>query len=142
MEITLDRKNSALHLEARNDEGIRVQLDGSPDFGGEGLGMRPMQLLLASLAACSSMDVLSILKKMKTEPAWYRVKANGQREPNVVPSLFTDINLEFILPTAVPTANAEKAIKLSTEKYCSVHKHLEATTNITWSLVQLDVQPV
>ena len=38
-------------------------MDGSPEIGGENLGARPMQMVLMALGGCSSMDVLSILKK-------------------------------------------------------------------------------
>ncbi len=45
--------------------GHKITVDGREGFGGQDLGPRPMQLLLASLASCTGMDVISILQKMR-----------------------------------------------------------------------------
>ncbi len=37
------------------------------DSGGHNKGPRPKPMLMASLAGCTGMDVMSILKKMKVE---------------------------------------------------------------------------
>ncbi len=43
--------------------GFHLPLDTSKDLGGDENGFRPMELLLVGLAGCTSMDVISILKK-------------------------------------------------------------------------------
>jgi putative redox protein len=133
MKITLNRINDAVHLKAVNEEGNYIEMDGSPEIGGEGKGPRPMQVLLMSLAGCSSMDVLSILKKMREPLEDYSVEIEGEREPEAVLAVFTKIHVHYILKGNLKEENVAKAIKLSMEKYCSVSKMLEKTAEITYS---------
>ncbi len=135
MKITLSRLNNDYHFEARNDSGNTIQMDGSPDIGGQNLGARPMQVVLMALAGCSSIDVVSILRKMKQEPTSYDAEVEAKREEGKVPSLFTDIHLRFILTGDLDTEKVEKAARLSAEKYCSVSKILEKTAKMSWSVV-------
>lgn len=133
MKITLTRLNSDYHFEATNDSGNTIQMDGSPDIGGQNLGARPMQVVLMALAGCSSIDVVSILRKMKQEVATYDVEVEAAREEGVVPSLFTHVHLKFMLSGDLEPEKALRAVQLSAEKYCSVIKILEHTATITWS---------
>jgi putative redox protein len=108
-------------------------MDGSPEIGGTGNGARPMQVLLMSLGGCSSMDVLSILKKMRENVEDYKVEINGERREGEVPAVFTKIHVHYILKGKLNENNVNKAINLSMEKYCSVTKMLEPTVEITHS---------
>lgn len=67
MKIELERVSDKVHLQAKNEQGVVVHMDGSPDIGGEDLGARPMQLVLMALGGCTSMDMLSMLKKMRED---------------------------------------------------------------------------
>ena len=53
MRVRLDRIGTAA-FEAIADSGGKVVLDGSPEIGGEGRGMRPMELMLTSIASCAA----------------------------------------------------------------------------------------
>ena len=64
MKVELTRKNDAVHFEGIGMGNITVQIDGSPEIGGQGLGVRPMEMVLMALASCSSLDLVSILKKL------------------------------------------------------------------------------
>lgn len=134
MRIDIKRINDAVNLEATNESGVKLLMDGSDAIGGKNLGMRPMQILLASLGGCSSMDVLSILKKMQQDVTEYQVVLNGNREEGVEPSLFKTIDVKFILKgNNLDVSRVERAIDLSMTKYCSVAKTLEPTCTITSS---------
>lgn len=134
MEIIINRINENVLLEAKNEDGNTIIMDGSPDIGGLNKGMRPMQVLLASLGGCSSMDVLSILKKQKQDITEYKVILNGERVKDGDVSLFRDIHLKFIFKgNNLDPDKLERAINLSMEKYCSVTKTLEPTAKITTS---------
>jgi putative redox protein len=134
MEIVIDRINNAVLLEAKNEEGNSIMMAGSPDLGGINKGMRPMQVLLASLGGCSSMDVLSILNKQKQIVSDYKVVLNGERVKEGDVSLFRDIHIKFIFKGEnLDPDKVARAIKLSMEKYCSVTKTLEPTAKITTS---------
>jgi putative redox protein len=49
MQVKLKRIDKDFNIEARNDEGNSLLMDGSKEIGGNGKGMRPMQLILAAL---------------------------------------------------------------------------------------------
>lgn len=133
MIVNIKRMNDSVHLQATNEENVVMQMDGSPAIGGQNLGFRPMQLLLASLGGCSSMDVLSILKKMQQEVSSYEVLVDGKREEGVEPSLFKTIIVTFKLKGLhLDPIKVKKAVDLSMTKYCSVVKTLEPTCKIDY----------
>lgn len=134
MKIQLKRVNDAVHLEATNEEGNIVNIDGSEAIGGEGKGARPMQLLIMGLGGCSSMDVISILQKQKQVITDYTVNIEAERDAVNTPSLFTNIHVEFVIKGDVDPKKLERAVNLSMEKYCSVTKILEKTATITHSI--------
>jgi len=132
MKIELNRLNNTVHFEAKNEDGNTVSLDGSPNVGGRGLGARPMQLVLMSLAGCSSMDVCSILKKQRQRLENYRVVAEAERNHDKEPAVFKKIHLTFHLEGNLDRQKVERALYLSVRKYCSVAKMLEKSADITY----------
>jgi len=121
------------HLQASNEDGRSVEIDAAPAIGGGNKGMRPMQLMLASAGSCSSIDVISILKKQKQNLRDIIVEVNGEREKDKTPSLFTDVNLHFILFGDLDPDKVKRAIDLSVTKYCSALKTIEKSATITYS---------
>ncbi len=134
MKINIKKVSGEFHMEASNEDGNTLQMDGSKDIGGEGKGMRPMQLLLAAVGGCSSIDVLMMLKKQKQEVESFDVEVEGHTEQVDEHRLFRTICLHFTLTGKVEMEKAERAIKLSMEKYCSVSKTLEPTAKITYKV--------
>jgi len=134
VKIELSRLNDAFHLEAVNELGNSVHIDASPDIGGANKGMRPMQLLLAAMGSCSSIDIISILKKQKQDLRDIKVTVTGEREKNTVPSLYTEVHVHFRLYGNLDPDKVQKAVSLSVEKYCSVAKTLEKTAKVTYSV--------
>ena len=132
MVIKLERLDDAFHLRATNEQGNSVETDASPAIGGGGHGMRPMEMLLSSLGACSSIDVIDILRKMRQPLQDIKVTLNGEREKDKTPSLFTDIHIVFDLYGDLDVDKAKRAVDMSMEKYCSVAKIVEKTAKITW----------
>ena len=133
MRITLERQNQAVPLQALNEDGARIDIDGAPAIGGENKGLRPMQLLLAGLGSCSTMDIVSILNKQKQDLADIRILIDGTREKGKTPSLFEDIHVHFILTGNLDDKKVKRAIDLSMNTYCSVSKIIEKTARITYS---------
>lgn len=129
MNLQLQRHNDAFHFEVINETGQSIHLDSSPDEGGENLGLRPMETVIAALMGCSSIDVGLILKKGKQVLRDYRVEARAERRDEI-PRIFTHIYLHFHLYGEIDPKKAERAINLSMEKYCSVTKILEPTAEI------------
>lgn len=134
MKINIKRINENFHMEAKNEDGATIQMDSSPDIGGQNLGFRPMQLLLAAVGGCSSIDILLILKKQKQEVISFEVEVEGEKEKVEEHSIWKNIVLHFKMKGNVDYDKAERAIKLSLDKYCSVSKTLEPTAKITYRL--------
>lgn len=134
MKIQINRLDSDFAMQAVNEDGNTLLMDGSTDIGGNGTGMRPMQLLLAAVGGCSAIDVILILKKQKQIIEDFSVEVDGEREKIKDYSLFRDICLHFKIKGQIDYDKAEKAIQLSLEKYCSVSKTLEPTAKITYKL--------
>lgn len=134
MKINVKRLDDNFHMEASNEEGNTLQMDGSPEIGGHGKGMRPTQLLLAAVGGCSAIDVILILKKQKQIIESLEVEVEGEREKVEEYSLFRNICLHFKLKGQIDQDKAERAVKLSIDKYCSVSKTLEPTATITYKV--------
>ena len=133
MKITIERLNNAVHMEARNEDGATLQMDGSPDIGGINGGLRPMQMLLAAAGGCSAIDIVGILKKQQQNPDSLTIEVEGKRRQKETYSEFSEIHMHYIFKGAVDESKAARAIKLSVTKYCSVSKTLEKTAAITTS---------
>lgn len=131
MKITLERTNEGVLLEGKNERNLKTIIDGSPKIGGVDGGPSPMELVLMAAGGCSSMDVLSILKKMKQEVTTYRVEVEGKRAEDQVPAVFTDIHIQFFVGGDVDATKVARAIELSMDKYCSVTHMLRSSVNIT-----------
>jgi putative redox protein len=129
MKITLKRLNDALLFEAQNDKGHKIKIDGPSE---EEQGMRPMELMLSSIAACSSFDVVDILKKQRQELVDMRVNAEGIRPSEGYPKPFTRITLNFDLIGALDPSKVQRAIELSIEKYCSAAASLNSEVIIDY----------
>ncbi len=133
MTIELTRADHAYHFISSNEAGNVVESDGSPSIGGSNKGMRPMQMVLAALASCSSIDVVLFLKKQRQQLDDIQVTVTGKRADGQVPAVFTDIHVHYKLYGPIKEKKAEKAVSLSMDKYCSVSKMLEKSVNITYS---------
>ena len=130
MKITLKRKNEVFHYEAENEDHLKVNIDANPAIGGEGKGVRPMELVLMSLAGCASIDLGLILKKQRQELIDYEVEVTATRSEDVAKT-FKSIHLHFILTGHLEAEKVEKAIELTLTKYCSVALSLRKDIDIT-----------
>lgn len=126
MIVTLTRKNTNYRMDAVNDTGHVITFDNTKDGGGDGDGFRPMQSLLAAAGACSSIDVVSILKKQRIEGYGLTITVEGERESGKDANLWKTVHLHFAFTGPVPVDKAQRAVELSVTKYCSVSKTLEA----------------
>jgi len=121
-------------LEAKNEKGLTVDFDAPKEHGGEETALSPMENVLASLAACSSFHVLTILRKKRQKVSGYSVEATAERREDPPPRVFTKIHLKYIVKGENISSEAvESAIKLSEEKYCSVGGMLQKAVPITSS---------
>lgn len=110
--------------------GHAVIMDASPEVGGRNMGPRPMELLLAGMGGCTSIDVLTILRKGRHQVTDLELQLKGVRASQD-PKVYVEIAVHFILTgKGIPPAAVERAIKLSEEKYCSASIMLGKTARI------------
>ncbi len=133
MKIELKRIDDAYHMEAVNEEGQTTYMDGSPKIGGHNLAMRPMQMVLSALGGCSSIDIISILRKQRQPLEDLKVSIEADREKDKTPALFTAIRIHFTLKGDLQDSKVKRAVDLSMEKLCSVKLILDKTAKISWS---------
>ncbi len=96
-------------------------------------GTSPVEALLGSLAACSAMDVISILEKKRQVVTSYRLEVSGERNPpGEWPRPFLTMHVKHLLsgPELDPVAVA-RAVELSDEKYCTVAATLRSAPKLT-----------
>lgn len=118
--------------------GHTVVMDGPPEGGGRNLGPRPMEMLLLSMAACSTYDVVSILQKSRENISDCDVKITAKRAEDH-PKIFTDIHLHFVVTgKGIKEKNVNRAIDLSATKYCSASIMLGAMAKITHDFEIID----
>jgi len=115
-------------------QGHKLVMDAAPDNGGEDTGMRPKSLLLAGLAGCTGMDVVSILAKMRVELEDFDMVVEAYIEKEH-PKYYNRINVIYQFKGKdLPLDKLQKAVDLSFERYCGViglfKKAIPVTTEI------------
>jgi putative redox protein len=124
------RWNGQRRFVASDDHGHSLVMD-SPSTGY--IGMRPMELVLAGLAGCTGMDVISILEKKRERITGLTVRVSGTQRDEY-PTRWQTLHVEYeFTGRDVKTASLERAIELSEEKYCAVRGSLTPETAFTSS---------
>jgi putative redox protein len=114
-----------------SETGHAVVLDGAPENGGRNIGMRPMEMLLIGMGACTSFDVVLILKKAR-QPIVDCVAEITAERADEIPKVFTKIHVHFVITgDQLNATQVERAVKLSAEKYCSASIMLSKSVEIT-----------
>jgi putative redox protein len=131
MKITIDHLKD-LHMEAQNEEGGKIRMDGSTEIGGIEGGFSPMQLLLAGIGGCSAIDIIGILEKQKQPLEDLQVIVDGDKQSAGTYSEFKTIHLNFIFTGDLEEKKVQRAIDLSLDKYCSVSKALEKGSEVSY----------
>ncbi|MGC9322949.1 MAG: OsmC family protein [Kosmotogaceae bacterium] len=116
---------------AKTPSGHDIHMDAKEASGGDDSAPRPMEIVLAALMGCTSMDVVSILSKMKVNDYEYSISANYEYAKEH-PKVFTKIELVYHFSGKnLPRDKIEKAVNLSQERYCSVTAMLKNSVDIT-----------
>ncbi len=97
-------------------------------------GPSPVDGLLASLAACVSVDVVDILAKRRTPVRSLSVDAVGRRV-DTIPRRLEHVTLKFaIAGKGIERVHAERAVELAVTKYCSVRDSLRSDVPVEWTV--------
>jgi putative redox protein len=123
--------------EGTSEDGNTITFDGdSPHKHGPS----PMQAVLMALCSCTSVDVISILRKKRQDLTGLRVTAAATRAEEA-PRVFTRIMLTYAVRGKLSRRAVEDAVALSKNKYCSVSKMLEKAATIEYEIVYPDGEP-
>lgn len=133
MNITVQKLEKKMHMEAVNEQGGKIRMDGNTQICGLEGGFSPLQLLLAGIGGCSAIDIMGILEKQKQPLEDLQVEVNGDKQSTGTYSEFKTIHLKFIFTGNLDEKKVKRAIDLSLNKYCSVSKALEKGSEITSS---------
>lgn len=109
-------------------------MDAAAESGGSGASIRPKEMLLLSIAGCTSMDVVGILQKKRVALRDYEIHVHAEMRDDVHPRVYTKIHLDYVFRGEnIRPADVEHAIALSQEKYCSVSAMLRPAVELTHS---------
>jgi len=115
---------------AETGSGHLVAMDGAPEGGGRNLAPRPMEMVLLGTGGCTAYDVVLILKRGRHRVTACEVRLDAERSPTD-PKVFTKITMHFVIRGHnLPVDAAERAVRLSQEKYCSATAMLAKTAEI------------
>ncbi len=128
------RQIEGVSFAAKADTGHWVAMDGPAEHGGSESASTPLELFLMGLAGCSGLDVVSILSRMRVELKDFRMEVKAPRTDEH-PKVFTRIEIVYHLYGEVTEAQAEKAVKLSQDKYCSASAMLKPGVPIEHQIV-------
>jgi putative redox protein len=103
-------------------------------------GPSPMEAVLMALCACTSVDVVSILKKKRQPLTGLHVSATAAQAEKP-PRVFTKIKLSYAVSGKLSRKAVEDAVSLSKNTYCSVSKMLEKSVAIDYEIVFVDGEP-
>ena len=136
--ITMEKQISVvwkggMAFEAQIDE-YRVMMDANPAAGGQHLGPTPKPLLMASLGGCTGMDVISLARKMRQEVESLEIKVQGSIAEEH-PMKYEAIHLIFeFTGKDLDAEKLQKAVDLSSEKYCGVGATLKGAVGVTYEV--------
>ena len=104
-------------------------------------GPSPMEAVLMALCCCTSVDVVSILKKKRQAVTGLRVSAVAEQAP-AQPRVFVHIKLTYAVRGGHLSRKAvEDAVSLSKNKYCSVSLMLEKALPVDYEIIYPDGEP-
>jgi putative redox protein len=115
-------------------DGHAIVMDAPAGLKGESTGARPVEVLLEALAACTAMDVVSVLEKKRQPFTGLEMEVTAEQREDEYPHIYTAIQLTYVVRgNGVDPAAVARAIQLSFEKYCSVKGMLGPQTKVTTS---------
>lgn len=103
----------------------------APDEGIENKGLRPKALMLSSLAGCSGLDVVSLLKKMRAEVNDFKMVVHGELTEEH-PRYYHKVVVEYhFYGSDLQEDKINKAVKLSVDQYCGVMEMFRQFAKVT-----------
>ncbi len=123
-----------LAFEAEVD-GHKIYMDSSQEHGGKNTGPRPKPLMMVALAGCTGMDVAAILGKMRENVEEFSVEVEGDVTEEH-PKRFIGMKIIYrVKGKGINRRNVEKAVHLSTTRYCGVSANYSQAFPISHEII-------
>ncbi len=133
MEVTVKQAKGAT-LIAKGNSNHWVVMDTLNKIGGNEGGSTPMEMILMGLGGCTSIDVISLLKKMRVNIDDLSVNVSAERKDDH-PKVFSKIHMDFnFFGEDLDLKKIKKAVGLSSDKYCSVTAMLSKTAEMSYKI--------
>jgi putative redox protein len=117
--------------------GHLVKMDVTAEDGGNNSGPSPKRLMLAALAGCTGVDIVSILNKKRVEFSDFSVETEAKLSSEH-PKIYEKVKIIYkIKLTESDQHKMKKAVELSQDKYCGVYKMFSAFANVKTEIVYL-----
>ena len=116
-------------------DGHKIYMDTAVEHGGKNVGPRPKLMMMVALAGCTGMDVASILKKMRENLEDFSVEVEGDVTEEH-PKRFERMKVIYRLKgKGINRKNVEKAVELSSTKYCGVSANYRDAFDLTHEII-------
>ena len=126
MDATVTWKGSGLEFSGIADKGFRVNMGSAGEEG-----PTPTEMLLMGLGGCTGMDCMVVLSKKKEPVTGFEIKIHGEKA-ETFPQKFIKIEMEYIFTGhGLDPKKVERAVDLSSNKYCSVKGSLDPAIEFT-----------
>lgn len=119
----------ALDFEAGRPDGPRIRIDGDAQTAPS-----PFDVLLAAIATCAAVDVVTILEKQRTPARALKVRVEATRVDSTPRRLASAILHFSITAPGSTVEKSTRAVELSVTKYCSVRSSLMADATVSWTV--------
>ena len=108
-------------FESDNPSGNKLTLFAASDEeNNDAVGFGPKALMLSSLAGCSGLDVVSLLKKMRAETEEFKIEITAELT-NEHPKFYNKVKVDYHFTGGnLHAEKIQKAVNLSVVKYCGV----------------------
>jgi putative redox protein len=118
-----------LNFEAGRPDGPKVRIDGDAQSAPS-----PFDALLAAIATCASVDVVTILAKQRTPVQALSIRVAANRVESTPRRLASAVLHFSIAAPGTTIEKATRAVELSVTRYCSVRSSLIADASVSWSV--------
>lgn len=124
-----------LQFESDNPSGHTVSMDTSKEHGGDNEGLSPKAMMLSSLAGCSGLDVVSLLKKMRAEVDDFKIVITGELTDEH-PKYYHKVHVAYhFYGSQFKEDKIKKAVQLSIDQYCGVMEMFRQFATVTTEII-------
>jgi putative redox protein len=127
-----------LRLVGTSGSGHSLVVDGRSEHGGEETAPQPLETFLSGLGACTAMDVLSILRRMRRQVTSFEMELRAPRRDEH-PRIWTELSITYRVQSPDATeAETLRAVQLSLDRYCSATAMVRATVPVRAQVILND----